>query len=88
MSYRVEFTNEAIDDLRRIEKAAAQRILRKVKWLSQNFDTLSPEALSADLRGLFKLRVGSYRVIYEAAEKDRLLTVHLVGHRKDIYRIK
>lgn len=86
MAYTVEFSPEAVDDLGRLEKPIAQRILRKVKWLSENFDMLSPESLSAEFKGLFKLKVGSYRVIYEAAQHRRLLIIHLIGHRRDIYR--
>ena len=88
MPYKVEFSREAVDDLRHLDKAVAQRILRRLRWLSDNFDTVTPEALTAELKGLFKLRVGSYRVIYEINRKDRLLTVHLVGHRKEIYKRK
>ena len=88
MSYGVEFRQEAVDRLRHLDKAVAQRILRRLKWLADNFDTLTPEVLTAELKGLFKLRVGSYRVIYEINRKERLLIVHLVGHRKDIYKKK
>ena len=88
MSCGVEFRQEAVDRLRHLDKAVAQRILRRLKWLAENFDTLTPEVLTAELKGLFKLRVGSYRVIYEINRKERLLIVHLVGHRKDIYKKK
>lgn len=88
MSYGVEFRQEAVDRLRHLDKAVAQRILRRLKWLAENFDTVSPEVLTAELKGLFKLRVGSYRVIYEINRKERLIIVHLVGHRKDIYKRK
>jgi mRNA-degrading endonuclease RelE of RelBE toxin-antitoxin system len=30
--------------------------------------------------------VGKYRVIYEIADKIRLVTIEEIGHRKDIYR--
>ena len=86
MSYRVEFKPEAVDDLRHLDKAVAQRIFRRLKWLSENFDILTPEALTADLKGLFKLRVGSYRVIYELEQKERILIIHFVGHRKNVYK--
>jgi len=88
MPYKVEFRREAVDDLRHLDKAVVQRILRRLRWLSDNFDTVTPEALSAEFKGLFKLRVGSYRVIYKVKRIERLLTIHFVGHRKDIYRKK
>lgn len=64
MIYTIEFTPAAIDDLERLTSVIQQRILNKIRWLSKNLENLAPQALSADLSGLFKLRVGDYRVIY------------------------
>ncbi|MEA5533051.1 type II toxin-antitoxin system RelE family toxin [Crocosphaera sp. XPORK-15E] len=41
------------------------------------------QELSANLSGLFKLRIGDYRVIYSF--DDDFITIHQVGHRRDIY---
>jgi mRNA interferase RelE/StbE len=57
MSYQVEFTPEAIAGLRVLTSTIRERLLRKIRWLSENFENLSPQALSADLSGLFKPRV-------------------------------
>ena len=88
MSYQVEFMPRAIEDISHLDKAIAKRILTKIKWLAENFDDLMPEVLAGDWQGLFKLRAGSYRVIYTANQVDRLINVHLIGHRRDIYRTK
>jgi len=86
MDYRVEFTQQAADDLQKLNKVVAQRILNKLERLSQNLDTLTPEVLTGEFKGLFKLRVGGYRVIYSANRDEHVLTVHLLGHRRDIYK--
>ena len=86
MSYRVEFKPEAVDDLRHLDEAVAQRIFRRLKWFSENFDVVAPEALAAEFKGLFKLRVGSYRIIYEIKQREHLLIIYFVGHRKDVYK--
>jgi len=77
---------QASEDLRRLGKPVAQRILHKLKWLSQNFDDLAPERLTGELRAFYRLRVGSYRVIYTAHQEKRQLVIHLIGHRRDIYK--
>jgi len=77
---------QANNDLRRLDKTVAQRIVYKLKWLSQNFDDLTPETLTGTLKGFYRLRVGSYRVIYTAQQEEHLLMVHLIGHRRDIYK--
>ncbi|MGB5637418.1 MAG: type II toxin-antitoxin system RelE/ParE family toxin [Waterburya sp.] len=85
MTYSVEFTPDATVELETLTPTIQERILRKVHWLSVNFENLSPQALSANLSGLFKLRVGDYRVIYSFATKEQRITIHKVGHRRSIY---
>jgi len=82
----VEFLPEAVEDLKRLDRAVVQRIFKKLRWLSENFDSLQPEGLSGPLAGLLRLRVGDYRVLYEAHRAEKVLTIHLVGHRRDIYK--
>jgi mRNA interferase RelE/StbE len=84
--FRVEFLPEALEDLKRLDRAVVQRVFKKLRWLRENFDFLEPEGLSDPLAGLLKLRVGDYRVLYETHRQEKLLTIHMVGHRKDIYK--
>ena len=77
---------QASDDLRRLDKPVAQRILHKLKWLSHNFNDLMPEKLAGELRGFYRLRVGGYRVIYTVDQEEHQLAIHLIGHRRDIYK--
>jgi mRNA interferase RelE/StbE len=86
MAYTVEFRAQAIDDLKRLDRVIGQRLLTKLKWLSENFQEITPVPLTGDLKGLFKLRVGDYRIVYSIEQKQTLLTVHLIGHRSEIYR--
>lgn len=87
MIYSVEFTDEAEKDLARIDKNTAQRILNKLRWLAENFDMIKPERLKGELwKDKFKLRVGDYRVIYSVDLEKKIITVHLIGHRSEIYK--
>jgi mRNA interferase RelE/StbE len=85
MDYHLEFLPGAADDLIRLDKVVAQRILDKLKRLTQHFDELTPEMLKGEFRGLYKLRAGSYRIIYAVNKEQLLITVHLIGHRRDLY---
>ena len=42
--------------------------------------------LKGELFGLRRIRVGSFRIIYEINEGEVLILVLRVAHRKDIYR--
>ena len=88
MTYQVKFMPQAIEDVRHLDKVIAQRILTKIRWLSKNFDNLTPEVLSGEWKGLLKLRAGSYRVVYTVNQKSQLLIVHLIRHRRDIYKVR
>lgn len=68
--YQVEFMPEAEDDLARLSPDIAKRVLKKAQWLADNFDQLTPEALTGQWRGVFKLRVGDYRALYTFAKGD------------------
>jgi mRNA interferase RelE/StbE len=43
------------------------------------------KGLKADLAGLWRYRVGDYRVLCQIKDKELLVLVVAVGHRKDIY---
>jgi len=40
----------------------------------------------AGVAGLWRIRVGNYRIVYQIREKELLVLVIKVGHRKDVYR--
>jgi mRNA interferase RelE/StbE len=54
----VTFMPDARSDLASLNKPVAQRILKKLRWLSENYDTITPEPLTGQWRGVLKLRVG------------------------------
>jgi len=85
-AYRVEFVPKAYEELASLDKTVAQRVLRKLRWLAENLDNLTPEPLIGEFKGLFKLRIGSYRVVFSCDREKRVIIVHLIGHRSDIYK--
>ena len=87
--YHTEFMAEAEDDLARLPKALAQRVLNRLRWLAENFDVITPEPLTGPWRGVFKLRVGDYRVLYTFSRAEPpTITVHLIKHRREVYKTR
>lgn len=86
--YEVNFTPEAEDDLVRLSKPIAQQVIKKVRWLAENFELVTPEALTGQWQGFFKLRVGDYRVLYTSNQSEQSIIVHLVKHRREVYKMK
>jgi len=88
-TYQVRFTGSARDSLSRLDKTVAQRIFKKIRWLAKNYELLSPEPLTGEWQEMYKLRAGEYRVIYTVEKAGKkIITVHLVGHRREIYKPK
>ncbi|MGK7946672.1 MAG: type II toxin-antitoxin system RelE/ParE family toxin [Microcystaceae cyanobacterium] len=85
MSYQLEIKPDVLKDLKKISPNLQSRILEKMRWLANNFENLTPTPLTANLKGFFKLRVGDYRIIYTFDDTLKLITVHQIGHRRDIY---
>ena len=56
MPYKVEFRREAVDDLRHLDKAVAQRILRRLRWLSDNFDTVNAGSAHRRIEGAIQVQ--------------------------------
>ncbi len=83
--YQVEFLAEAEADLTRLDSTVRERIFGKIKWLLENFESITPKPLSAEFKGYYKLRIRDYRVIYSTNQDLKLLLIHLIGHRREIY---
>jgi mRNA interferase RelE/StbE len=84
--YQVRILDAASRELSRLDRQTGLRIVKRIRWLAKNLDTLRPIALKGDLAGLYKLRVGDYRVVYEVLHNQKVIVVHLIGHRREIYQ--
>ena len=89
MVWTVEFHADAAKDLRRLDRAIAQRLL---KFLDQRVrQSEDPRAIGEALRGerlgaYWKYRVGDYRLICRIEDQQVVVTVVRIGHRGDVYR--
>ena len=83
---RIEWTERALEDLEKLDKPIARRILKKVTGFSKNLQSVAPEPLSGELKGTFKLRIGHWRVVY-TVERE-VIVIQYVGHRSQIYRLR
>ncbi len=86
--YQVDFTPGAESDLSRLDAPIAQRVLKRLRWLAENFEMIRPEPLRGQWKGVFKLRVGDYRVLYTFDRAKHKIIVHFIRHRREVYKIK
>lgn len=87
MSWDYSFTERALKQLQKLDRAAQQRIL---SWLDERIVGCdNPRQWGKELKGeffgLWRYRVGDYRVVCHLQDQKLLVLVLRVGHRKDIY---
>jgi mRNA interferase RelE/StbE len=83
-SYRLVFRQSVAKDLRAIPKQDVARILKRIEALAEDPRAMACEKLSGQER--YRVRQGQYRIIYEIADQDLIVTVVRVGNRRDVYR--
>ena len=85
--HHIRVLDEAARDLARLDKSIGRRIVDRTRWLGAHLDEIKREPLAGDFSGLYKLRVGDYRVLYEVVwHQEAIIIVHAIGHRREIYR--
>jgi len=83
--YEVTFARSARKELQSLPTDIASRILDKIDLLSSDPCPTGSRKLSGP-GSLWRLRVGDYRVIYEIDDKNHIIDVSVVRHRREAYR--
>ena len=84
MIYTIEILRSAQKQLSKIERRDQSRIIEAVQKLTETPRPPGCKKLSG--RPAWRIRVGSYRVIYEVQDESLLILVIDIGHRREIYR--
>ena len=84
MSYSIRIKASAAKELQRVPKVDRTRIVRAIDRLMDS--PFLGNALKGELRGLRRLRVGDYRVVYELRDDLLVVLVVRISHRREAYR--
>jgi mRNA interferase RelE/StbE len=84
--FEVEIRDLAVEDLDGIPANLRARILRAVEARLATEPGRYGERLVQSLQGLWRIRVGDHRVVYEIDERAGKMTVWAIRHRRDVYR--
>ncbi|MDE0383544.1 MAG: type II toxin-antitoxin system RelE/ParE family toxin [Defluviicoccus sp.] len=84
MIFSIRIKESAAKELRRVAKPDRMRIVAAIDRLAETPHLGA--ALKGDLRGLRRLRVGDYRIVYEIRDEELVVLVVRVAHRRDAYR--
>jgi mRNA interferase RelE/StbE len=88
LAWTVEFTPGAERDLKQLDKPVQHRITRFLheRVAAADDPRAVGEALRGELAGLWRYRVGDYRILCHIEDNRIVVTVVAIGHRSSIYR--
>lgn len=87
--YSLAFLPKAKKDLSKIDPIWQKRIKKKLELLAQNplalKNSIKP-LKGKDHKGMGRLRVGNFRIIFQKKEKELIIVIVRIAHRSGVYR--
>jgi mRNA interferase RelE/StbE len=86
--WRVEWEDEAVKELKALDTRAQRAIVRYMRdrIATEEDPRRFGDPLRKDLKGVWKYRVGAYRVICSIEDQKVIVLVVRVGHRRNVYK--
>jgi mRNA interferase RelE/StbE len=82
--YKIFFKKSVEKDLIGIPSKTIKKILEKIEALQNDPRPIGSEKLSGQER--YRIRQGTYRIVYSIQDNELPIWVVTVGHRKEIYQ--
>lgn len=88
MTWTVEWDERARRELRRLDRPVQQAILKyfRERIPREEDPRRFGKALAHELRGLWRYRVGNYRIVCQIEDDHLVVLVVRVAHRSSVYR--
>ena len=83
-SYRVDITRSVEKELEALAAKDRKRVVARMRALADNPRPPGCEKLSGEEK--YRIRQGDMRVLYEIADREAVITIVKIGHRRDVYR--
>jgi len=84
VKYKVQIVHAAEKEMDKLPAVIHTRISRRILSLEANPRPRGVKKLGG--REEYRLRAGDYRVLYTVDDKDNMVTIFAVGHRREVYR--
>ncbi|GAB4375611.1 MAG: type II toxin-antitoxin system RelE/ParE family toxin [Elainellaceae cyanobacterium] len=83
--YEVAFQPSVEKDFRKLSSQNRDRVFARIEEL--RVEPCPAQAVKlTGTEGLYRVRVGDYRIIYEIDPTVRRILIHYVRHRREVYR--
>lgn len=89
MAWRIEIDRDVQREMRKLDRQVAKRITAKLREISQLDDPRSMgKGLTGNLAGLWRYRVGDYRIVCDIEDGVLVILVVDVAHRSRVYKTR
>lgn len=89
MAWRIEIDRDVQREMRKLDRQVAKRITAKLREISQLDDPRSTgKGLTGNLAGLWRYRVGDYRIVCDIEDGVLVILVVDVAHRSRVYKTR
>jgi mRNA interferase RelE/StbE len=86
LSYSIRIKQSAERALQRLGKSDRRRIDEHILALAENPRPSGAIPLRGGGKGLWRVRVGDWRIIYQIRDDELVVLIIAVAHRREVYR--
>ena len=83
--YEVRLARRVVRSLADLQRRDLQRIRAAIDLLAENPRPPNCVALQGET-GVYRVRLGDYRIVYEVFDRVLVVQVARIGHRREVYR--
>jgi len=83
MIYKIEFLPIAARQYRKLPVRVKSRIFVELETIGEN--PYLGKCLKGEYEDKMSYRVGDYRIVYKILKSERVVEIHKIGHRREVY---
>jgi mRNA interferase RelE/StbE len=84
VTYRIEFAPLARRQIKQLPREVQKRIIERIEELASNPRPAGVKKLVSG-ENLYRVRVGEYRAVYQIRDRELIVVIVKVGHRREVY---
>ena len=84
VSFDIQFKSSAAKEFRNLPQDIKKRVITKIDLLSSDPFPKEVKKLKGK-NDYYRLRVGSYRIVFELHQKEKRILITRIRHRRDVY---
>lgn len=82
--YRIRIEQKAVREIESLQREMLSRIMRSISLLKDNPRPIGIKKLV--VKDGWRIRVGDYRILYTIDDRQKLVTIYRIKHRREVYR--